>query len=507
MVSNKIQLQITTIALLSALAVPAWAQPARYGTGFSGQPGVARTLTGFASIPGSWTISALGTYGWQPDLLQEGDAVHETWARLALSYAPWRFLQISVSLDQTIALYDWPGDDSGGLVVGSLGDPRIALRTGWDLGAGFSLAFLVDVMFPSSTGAFAFVGSSISPSFDLAASFAPERVPIGVHVQLGYHHDRTSELAAAASGLTEEQLALSGVSSSMHHIALGLAVEYRFRLIAPFVELTGDFPLDDDKDGHNSLLVGLGARLWLGPEDAVQLSLAMEFRALAGNADPDPVGRMVWEIPPLINVMLGVTVRLPIRSGESATVDVEPEGVAPVDVAPRTQELGRIAGRVLCGTEPCGAGPLVEVVNSGASPYAVDVGDGTFVTAEIPPGAYRVVARMAGAEDQVQEIAVAPGARVEVTLTFPAQQDESTGIRGRVTDFNGAPVQAVIRIPSSDIEVQTDEQGQFHIDVPPGSYQVIVWSPAHQTQTIRLEVAPRGVVVMNAELRSRRRRR
>ena len=217
---------------------------------------------------------------------------------------------------------------------------------------------------------------------------------------------------------------------------------------------------------------------------------------------------MVWNIPPLINVMLGVTVRLPIRSEEGPTPDVgAPEGDEPDVPAPEVQQPGRIAGRVVCGTEPCGDGPLVEVVGSGASPFAVDAGAGTFVSTELPPGTYRVVARLPGAEDQAQEVVVQAGARAEVTLTFPATEPEATGIRGRVTDFNGQPVQAVIRIPNLDIEIQSDEQGQFQVDAPPGAYQVIIWSPAHQTQTVRAEVTPRGVVVLNVELRPRRRRR
>ncbi len=492
-----------TLGLVALTVTPAQGAPARNGAGLSGQPGVVRTASGVAAIPGSWTISVSGSYGWQPELLVEGDAAHGTWARLALSYAPWSFLQIAASIDQTISLYDQPGDDIGGLVVGSLGDARVSLRSGWDLGRGFSIALLGEVFFPTSMSGVSFVGSSISPRFDLAVTFAPERVPLGVHLQLGYRHDRTSEISKRTQGLREEELALSGATASLHHLAVGLGVEYRFGPVAPFAELTGDIPLDNDGPAHSWLLVGLGARLWLGPEDAVRLTLALEVGALRGEPDVTVGAGEVWETPPLVNVLVGVAVRLPIRAEASAEpgdepVDPGPAGGEPVEAEPEVAAPGRIAGRVLCGEVPCRGASTVEVAGTGASPYVVR--EGAFVTTELAPGTYRLTARLGSAEEQTREIAVAPGATAEVTFTFAPGAEPITGIRGQVTDFDGTAVQAVIRIPNLDLEIRTDEEGRFQVETEPGTYQIIAWSRGYRARTARVEVTSWGMEVVNIQL-------
>jgi hypothetical protein len=480
------------------------AQSLRTGGGIGGQPGVVRTLSGFAAVPGTWTISAHGSYGWQPDLLVEGDAEHSSWGRLALSYAPWSFLQAAISIDQFVALYLWPDADGGSLVLGAVGDPRISLRSGWDLGRGFSMAGQFELLIPAGTGAYDIIGSSLSPAVDVAITFAPDRIPLGVHLQVGYHHDRTGVLAESVEWLTPEQLAVSGITTSMHHLAYGLGLEYRIRAVAPFVEVTGDVPLDTDGPAHSWLVIGFGARLWLGRGDAVQLLLALEIAALRADPEPDPATARVWDSPPLLNVLLGLTVRLPIR-GEEAAPECEGEtgdGGAPDTGRPAP---GRISGRVLCGIVPCAAVTTVEVVGSGASPFTVDAEQGTFVTSELQPGAYRVVARSGSADERSANVTVVPGATVETTISFPEVAPPASGIRGRVTDFNGVPLQARVRIPELDVEVQANAEGQFEVDVPPGQYQVVIWTEGFATQTTRVEVTNQGVVVMNIELRRQRR--
>lgn len=498
---------IASCLLVFLVAPPIAAGPLEQGRSVSGQPGVSRTLSGFASVPGSWVITATGAYGWQPELLLEGDAAHRSGSRLSLAYAPWRFLQIAVSIEQFVGLYVSPEEDYGGSVSGAVGDPRISLRTGWDLGTGFSLGAQAEVWVPSGMGDFSVALSAISPSVDVALSFAPESVPLGVHLQLGYHHNRSGQMLEQFSGYTPESLALSGVTSSMHHLFLGLALEYRLGPVAPFVEVTSDLPLDNGGLDKTWLLVGLGARLWLGPRDAAQLSLGLEIRALEGGPDPDPIERLVWESPPLINVMVGFALTLPVRqesrdggegeptTGDSVTGDVPR---MPADV-----ESGRVRGRVLCEGAPCGRGTVVEIIDSGGSPFAVDPESGAFTTTELAPGDYRLRATAGGAEPSTAEVTVVSGEVAEATLALNRSEDVVTGIRGRVTDFNGRPVQAQIRIPSLEIELDSDEDGQFEVEAPPGSYQVMIWARGYQTQTSRQTVPQGGMVVMNVELRSR----
>lgn len=505
---------IISLSLASLLvADPVWGETLSNGSNVSGQPGVVRTLSGLPSVAGSWQIVANGSYGWRPNVHAEGggDSLHNNWGRLALSYAPWTFFQIALSLDQRVDLYNGPGQ-TGGLVSGSVGDPWISLRTGWDLGSGFSLAGHLGILFPSGVGAFSAVGNAISPVIDLSVSFTPERVPIGVHLQLGYHHLRSGELISGVEGFSSASLLLSDITVSKQHLALALAIEYRIRFAAPYVEVVGDIPFDNDGLDHIQLLVGFGSRFWLGPHDAVQLTLTMEVGALSGNPSPAPIRlpdrteNEVWSSTPLVNALLGVAVRLPIRRDETVETETDSSDTPAVGGETPSPGTGRIAGRVLCGEAPCGRGTTVEVSGTGGSPFAVDTEQGTFTTTELPPGTYRVVATTEGFEPASQEVVVTDGATAAINVSLEAVETVATGIRGRVTDFNGEPVQSRVRIPDLDIEIQTDEAGLFEVEAPVGTYQVMIWAQGYQTQTSTQEVTARGMVIMNVELRGRRRR-
>ena len=147
-----------------------WSQADRGG---SGQPGVVRTLSAVPSVEGSWVITAAGSYGWRPNVLVsegDGDAVHNNWGRLAVSYAPWSFFQVALSLDQHVDLYSGSAEQSG-LVSGAVGDPWITFRTGFDLGGGISFGGHFGLLFPSGLGSFSASGKAISPVIDLTASF------------------------------------------------------------------------------------------------------------------------------------------------------------------------------------------------------------------------------------------------------------------------------------------------------------------------------------------------
>jgi hypothetical protein len=495
--------------IVCCAANPSRGSPLRTGVSLTGQPGVVRTLSGFAALPGTWSISAFGSYGWRPNLLVEGDSAQGSWGRLALSYAPWSFLQVAASVDQTVSIYDWADEGSGSLVLGAAGDPRFSLRTGWELGRGISLAGQVELLFPTSASTLDFIGRSISPFFDVALTLAPERIPLGIHLQLGYHHIRSGEMLVAGTTLTSGQMALSGATSSLHHLVFALGVEYRIGLVSPYVEFVGDVPIDNRGPEHAWYVVGLGARLWLGPEDAVQLMLGLEIGEYFDTASAlvlvsEEVDK-VWRAPWLINVMVGLTVRLPIRvraatPDESETIS-RTDGLEPGAVA---RGNGRISGRVLCGADPCGVGPTVELVGSGSSPILVDGHDGSFTTSMLPIGRYRVVARLTGEEDQSSEVTVTMDQTAEITLTFPEGVVVTTGIRGRVTDFHSAALRASIRIPDLDVELDTDDEGQFQVGAEPGTYQVIIWAQGYQTQSTRVVVTRQGMVVMNIELQHRR---
>jgi hypothetical protein len=482
--------------------VAARASPFVHGSTMSAQPGVVRTLSANPSVPGSWVVSLGGTYGWDPSVLVEGDTRQLTVARLAVGYAPWRFLQVGLSIDTSLEGYALPGPSNDTIVVGTLGDPRVSLRTGWEVGAGVSLGALVDVLFPSGAGSFSFEGDSISPSVMALFSFEPERAPIALHFNIGYSHDRSIHMIGDAASLTSAQLLLSGASSAMHVLDVGLAFEGRIGPAALYVEGLGALTVADGID-HSWAVVGLGSRFYLGPDDAVQLLVGMDFQVAPADVAPDPSTATVWRAPPTLNVHLGAAFRLPVRRVAGAgAADAAGEEGSPAP--PAEPERGRIAGTIRCGDASCGPTTRVRIAETGASAIAPDDETGAFTTPELPAGPYTLEVTADGVVAQSRPVVVVAGqtARADVSLTR-AETREASGIRARITDFQGQPVQATIRIPALGLELQSGADGSFETEAAPGQYEIIVSARGYGTQHSRITVPDEGMVVMNIELRSR----
>jgi hypothetical protein len=481
-------------------ATAARASPVLHGSTPGAQPGVVRTLSATPSVRGSWLVSLGGTYGWEPDVLVEGDTRQLTLARLSVGYAPWEFLQLALSIDTSVHGYAWPEATGDTIVVGSLGDPRVSVRTGWELGAGVSLGALVDVWFPSGAGSFNIEGNSISPAAVLLFSVTPQRVPIAFHLNIGYRHDRSIHMVGDVASLTREQLLLSGATSAAHSLDVALAFEGRIGPAALYLEALGALTVGDGVE-HSAAVIGVGSRFYLGPEDAVQLLVGMDFEVARADAAPDPATATVWRSPPLLNVHAGAAFRLPVRArsaGASACDETPPP-------PPETPRPGRIAGTVRCGTAACGPTARVNISGTDVSDLAPRIDSGDFVSAELPSGAYTLEASAQGMLAQRQQVEVAAGetARVEFSLAG-AVTSEATGIRGRVSDFQAQPVQAAtIRIPALGLELSSGADGSFEADAAPGEYEIIVSARGFGTQHTRITVPEEGTVVMNIELRPR----
>lgn len=502
---------VVAFGLVLLAAGPAEASPARTGVSTTGQPGMPRTLSAVPAIRGGWHLVTTATYGWEGDVLAEGDARHLAGARFALGYSPWSFLTISLDARTGLEGYVWPEGNQDTLVLGVMGDPRLALRTGFALGAGFSLGAMAAVLFPSGWGSFNPSGSAISPTFAAMISFAPDRVPLGIHLEIAYRHDRSGELFGDREGLSRQHLLLAGVSSAYHHLELDLGVEYRIGPVAPFVELGADLPLGAD-GVETFLMLGFGARLWLGPADAVQIHLGLDLRVTPAAEVPEPAAGVYPYEPPLLSVSLGVAFRLPVARAEGAAEPREPgEGGEPDDRgaagetgAPEAPERGRIVGQVRCAGGPCGLSVRVGIAGTGGSSLAPDDRTGAFRSGALAPGTYRVTASAQGYVDSTQEVVVEPGGAAAVSFDLAAAQVvEPTRIQGVVRDFNGNPVAATVIIPVLGREIQADEQGRFEIDVEPGRHEVIVSAPGYATQHSRIDVRAHETVVMNVELRRR----
>jgi hypothetical protein len=74
-------------------------------------------------------------------------------------------------------------------------------------------------------------------------------------------------------------------------------------------------------------------------------------------------------------------------------------------------------------------------------------------------------------------------------------------LRGLVRSFGGIGLKANIVVEPLGTSLTTDDQGFFSVDVPPGSYEVVITADGYQEQRRKVEVEEEGVTILNADLR------
>jgi len=88
----------------------------------------------------------------------------------------------------------------------------------------------------------------------------------------------------------------------------------------------------------------------------------------------------------------------------------------------------------------------------------------------------------------------------EITLRPAVPAGE---LRGLVRGLDGEPVPAEIVVGGTEIALETDAQGRFSVEVPPGSYVVEIKADGFVGQRRRVTIENRGVTVLNADIRKK----
>jgi hypothetical protein len=96
-------------------------------------------------------------------------------------------------------------------------------------------------------------------------------------------------------------------------------------------------------------------------------------------------------------------------------------------------------------------------------------------------------------------VTIQAGVPLKLDLVLTAVPPPSQ-VRGLIRSLNGQAIVAKIRVEPAGIEAVTDAGGAFQVDLPPGSYDVVIEAPGFATQRRHVTVEPQGVVVLNAEL-------
>jgi hypothetical protein len=145
------------------------------------------------------------------------------------------------------------------------------------------------------------------------------------------------------------------------------------------------------------------------------------------------------------------------------------------------------------------ASAKVRFEKNGTASSAQDRGEGRYTFEDLPEGAGKVVVELDGYDPIERPLEVGSSPALEVAIALQASLP-SGELRGLIRSFSGRAVAAKVIVESRALATETDEQGYFSIEIPPGQYQVRVEAKGFKTQTRNVTVQQNGVTVLNAEL-------
>ncbi|MBK8480286.1 MAG: carboxypeptidase regulatory-like domain-containing protein [Proteobacteria bacterium] len=478
------------------------------GTDRIGLRGLLRVVSADLQPPGFFVVGSSYEFYAAHNFLAIDDAKADH-ARMAASYSvawtPWRFLAaafaVHVVSDETTGA---PRDE---LQV-AVGDPELAIKTGFALGHGLHVGGLLDFRLPSAAGFFKLSGSALNTTVAALATWqGPQALPLRAHVNLGFHFDGSENLFDDLAALSPAQR-FSAQVSSFHRVLARAGVEYLTRWVGPFLELSlqpfvgAGAPGLGDSPGS----LTLGVRAWLGPRRGLQLLAAVDLGLTGvGDGAPStlPAQRYAFAIPPW-----ALTVGLSYRFDPWPAAPVHPRRPARDEAsaigarAPVEPARFALSGTVVADDsgEPVWDA-RISVEGAASSALAVAPKTGAFLTFPLPLGATTLRADAPGFEPLETEATVRANAPpLKLRLLRKATISLGT-LRGIVSARGGAALaKATVLLPGIDRTLAVDARGQFSLELKPGEYEIVISAPRYRPQRKKLRVFEGSTVILNVEL-------
>ena len=493
---------------------------ASVGASASGLPGLGRVAVAAPKqLPHAAVAASIG-YGFTEAQSGDSGGHQRASGTFALMAQPLRFLAASLMLD---GRYDKHPDDALGSSSSTVGEPRLIVRANEALGDSFALGAQLGLWIPGAEAPSLRPDASTLDAL-LLATYAPPGSGLALALNAGYRVDRSANVLDAGDRprlRPGDRLALR--LSDFDAVLLGLGASKRLgaeHTLASHVEVLGELSWDV-LVGKNApaaiespLRLGLGARYHLKEDDEYFGALQLEARTGIGLGERPSIGPNDALVPidPRFAVIIG------IRWAPALAVKVKPTG-GPDGAGPggaggggalATAASSSLRGRVTAaeGGAPIAGAHVTVASDNPANPNerAADTGaDRSFTLTELRPGRAHVLVKAAGYEDASAETTIvdaATAARTPVVVDLVMKKAIKPGqLRGLVRSFNGKPLAATIRVEPIGVETKTDADGTFQVEVPPGSYEVVVAAAGHAGQRRPVQVEENGVTILNANLR------
>jgi hypothetical protein len=483
--------------LLWALATPT--VRADVGDTTDALPGVVRVpVAGPVERTGVSAAAAAG-YGYTEGVLHEGDSHHRAYGSVAASYQPISLVAVGLRFD---GRYDThTGREQ---TQGWVGDPRLSVRLGGHVAKSWSLGGQLGLWLPGASAPSWVLGST-TPDASLLATFAPEEGPLAVAARAGFRWDNSTQSATDADRLARPDrlsLALNQASAALLGLGLVDRVTPRIEVLA---DATWDLLLGTGAPSAmmSPIVLDAGARITL--DQAGRWQLQAVATVSPSQRPPVAAGSPLVDVEPLVGAFIALALR-PASPAKAPTPEVQPIAEPPVAPAQPLQPV-RAALRGTVTSEdthaPVARAHVAVRPAQGPAKEADTGSDGAFVIEDLDPGAVTVEVTAEGYAHATRPVTLTAGAPVQLDVALAKALPEGQ-VRGLVRDFSGKPVAASIRVEPAGLEAKAGADGTFEVNVPPGSYEVVIRAPGFADQRRRVTVERDGVTMLNVELRKGR---
>jgi hypothetical protein len=471
-----------------------------------GHAGVLRTLAAYNHPPG-WLSIGTGVEVFRAGNLLMVGTKHTRFVNSnSIAWAPFKFLEAAFAMHVTSDSSVSPEREE---IQVAVGDPELSIKGGWTLPYGISLAGLFDVRFPSGTGFLNAAGSATNFLFSALASWRGEpRLPLAVHLNVGFFVDGSRNLFSDLASLSPAQRFAAQVSS-FNRVIIRTAVEYETRYVVPFVQLSLEPFVGANAPGfdrsNSRLSVGLAALPTKGR--GLHLLAAVDIGLTGVGKGPlPPLGPGDYAVViPSWNLVFRASYRFDVfakpKIVEKRVVVREKAATPPVTLTP-VPPLASLSGAVV--DEKSGkpvAQALITIEGESISPFVTDE-RGRFRTAGLPLREYTLSIRSTGY--QLSKMTARPNATRPVNITVKLQPrlvvDPGT-IRGQIKGVGGGKLGSItILIPELDRQVEATQEGTFSLAVQPGDYTLVISAKGFRTQRKSIRVKEGGTVILNIDL-------
>jgi hypothetical protein len=226
--------------------------------------------------------------------------------------------------------------------------------------------------------------------------------------------------------------------------------------------------------------------------------------ALQGIVEVSPSSRPIVDAgQPLVPVepRFGAMISLLIRIGAPAgrVLLQEPEAAPAVEAIPALVLRGRVLDEEHQGISGANL-TLTTTKGEGEGKRAVSDTEGGFELPGLEPGEADLAIEAEGRATSHLHVVISAGdiPPIEANLSLKLPEGQ---IRGVVRNLTGKPIAASIRVEPLGLEVSSDGQGSFRVDVPPGRYDVVLRAKGYAEQRRNVVVDRDGVVLLNVDLR------